>query len=117
MGIDRVGDGDEVLKELRRHVLGRRIVLREFQCDGEHGVAKKRHPRGTVGLLETSAGGQWLRAIENADIIQAKKAATEDVLAFRVKLITSFWNVRERKTRSRSPRSPVILYVRQHDQA
>src|SRR5882757_7715955 len=38
-------------------------------------------------------------------------------LTHHVKLITSFWKVRDRKTRSRSPRSPVILYVRQHDQA
>src|ERR1035438_2869702 len=84
MGIDRIGDGDEMLKEFRSHVLGRGIVLRQFQRDGKHGAAKEGHPRGAIRLFEASASGQRLRTVEDADIIQAKKAAAEDILAFRI---------------------------------
>src|SRR6266404_8925516 len=84
MGIDRIGDSDEMLKKLRGHILGRRVILRKFERDGKQGAAIKRHPRGAVSLLETSAGRERLRAIEDADVVQAQKAAAENVLSLRV---------------------------------
>ena len=47
-------------------------------------VAVERHPRGAVGLLEVTAGRQRLRAVEDADVVEAEEAAGEEIVALRV---------------------------------
>src|SRR5687767_9871582 len=79
--IHRVRDIEEMLKELAGDVLVNRIVQRELEGDAEHVEAIHRHPTGSVGLLEASAGGQWFRAIEDADVIEAEKATFENIVA------------------------------------
>ena len=43
-----------------------------------------RHPAGAVRLFDGAARGQGLAAIEDADVVEAEKAALENVVAFGV---------------------------------
>ena len=43
-----MGDVDEVLEELARHVLVGRVLLRELERDGEHVEAVHAHPAGVT---------------------------------------------------------------------
>ena len=112
-----VGDRDEMLEELRGHVfVGGIGFAGKFQGHGEHGRAIERHPGCAVGLLEHPAGRQRFGAVEDPDVVQTEKSAGERCLPWaslrlthQVKLISSFWKTRSRKTRSRWPRAPVIL--------
>ena len=79
--VHRVGDVDEVLEELRRHVLVGRLGLGELERHREHRRAEEGHPRRAVGLLEVAARRQRLRAIEHADVVEAEEAAGEEVVA------------------------------------
>ena len=75
---------DEVLEELRRDVfVGRRRARASSSAIDEHRRAVERHPRGAVGLFAAAAAGQRLRAIEDADVVEAEKAAGEEMLARR----------------------------------
>src|SRR6516165_2323931 len=53
------------------------------QLDGEveHVLGEKRHPRRAVRLFQVTSYRQRRAAVEDADVIKAKKAALEDVLA------------------------------------
>ena len=82
--VDRVRDRDEMLEELGRDVLVRRVLAGQLQRHGEHGVAVEGHPRGAVGLLEVPPGRQRLRAVEHADVVEPQKAAGEQVPPVRV---------------------------------
>ena len=82
--VHRVHDLDGVFEKLRRDVLVGGIGEREFQRDGEHGLAVESHPRRAVGLGERLAAGERLRAVEKADVIQPEEAAGEDVFALHV---------------------------------
>src|SRR5688572_2275460 len=70
-----------MLEELDRELLVLRLVLRQLQRDLEHGLREERHPRGAVGLLEIPARRQRLRAIEDANVVEAEEPALEDVAA------------------------------------
>ena len=50
---------------------------RQFQ----HVLAEEGHPGRAVGLLEVAAGGQRGAAVEDADVVEAEKAALKDVFA------------------------------------
>ena len=39
------------------------------------------HPRCSVGLLEVAAVGQWRAAVEDAYVVQPKKAAFKEIVA------------------------------------
>ena len=79
-----IRDGDEVLEELRRNVLVRRILARQLERDRQHRVAVERHPGRAVGLLELSAGGQRLRPVEDPDVIEAEEPAGEKIVAVEI---------------------------------
>ena len=87
-GVHGVGDLDEVLEELGGHVLvggvGARAVAGQFERDAQHGQAIEGHPGGAVGLLQGPAVRERLRAIEDADVVEAEEAAGEEVLALGV---------------------------------
>ncbi|MCX5737397.1 MAG: hypothetical protein NTZ61_02680 [Proteobacteria bacterium] len=70
-----------MLEELQRDVFIGAVVIGEAQRHLEHVQAELRHPRGAVGLLEDLATGQHRRTIEGADVVEAEKAAFEDVVA------------------------------------
>ncbi len=80
-GVHRPGDPQELLAVLGRHILVRRIARGQLDADFEHVLAVQRHPRRAVGLLEIAAGRQRRAAIEDADIVEAEKAALVEVLA------------------------------------
>ena len=84
-----------------------------------------RHPGGAVGLLDVAAGGQRLAAIEDADVVQAEKAAFENIVALRVLAIHPPGEVHQQLVKRGlqkldSPASPVsflsILKTRQQAQ-
>ncbi len=70
--VHRRGDADEVLEELRGDVGVRRVLARELERDREHRGAVERHPGRGVGLLQPPAPGQRLRAVEEADVVEAR---------------------------------------------
>ena len=116
-GVHRVDDGDEVLEELRGHVLVGGIFSGQLERHGEHGRAVERHPGGAVRLFELAAGRKRLasdrrrRCCRDREIRRRRGSCRRASLRFthQVKLRSSFWNARARKTRSRCPRGPVIL--------
>src|SRR2546422_6292213 len=82
--VHSVGDVDEVLEELRRDILVGGVVPRQLQRDRQHVEAVHPHPRRAVGLLEVAARRERRRTIEDTDVVEAKEAALEDVLALGV---------------------------------
>ena len=86
---------EKVVDELHRHVLERRILGRDLDGDLQHVLAEQRHPRGAVRLFEVAAGGQRRRAVEDADVVEAEKAALEHVLAEPILAIDPPGEVRE----------------------
>ncbi len=80
-GID---DSQVMLEEFTRHVAVGRLIHGQFEGHAQHVTTIERHPGSRVGLIEPSAVGQRLVAIENADVIQTQKATAEDVIAMQV---------------------------------
>ena len=78
-GIDRIRDGDEMLEKFGGDVFVDRVGLGQFRGDVEHDQAVGRHPGGAVSLLNKIAVAQRLRAVENTDVIEAKKAAGKEI--------------------------------------
>ena len=70
-----------MLEEFTGQVLVDRFFARQLEGDREHRAAVKRHPRRSVGLIEDGAVGKLLVAIEDADVVQPKEPAAEDVAA------------------------------------
>ena len=58
--------------------------MRQFERDHGHVEGEHRHPAGGVGLLELVAERQWLRAVEHRNIVEAEKAALENIVALGV---------------------------------
>src|SRR6516162_10415206 len=82
--VHRIGDPQEMFKETESNFLVHRISLSEDQRDFQHVLAIKRHPCGPVGLVQMSPGWELRTAVENADIVQAEKAAREHISTVRV---------------------------------
>jgi hypothetical protein len=72
-------DVQEVLEELRRHVLVDAIDRRQLERDAQHVERVHRHPAGGVGLIEHSARGQRRVAVEHADVVEPEEAALKHV--------------------------------------
>src|SRR5690242_3909161 len=75
---------EKVFEEFRGDVLINRIVQGQLERDAHKVERIHRHPRGAVGLVNETSGRQRGAAIEYADVVQAKKAALENVTALRV---------------------------------
>src|SRR6476661_2838290 len=73
-----------MLEELRRDVLVSGSRPGEFERHAQHGGAIKGHPGGAVCLLQLASARQRVRAIEEADVIEAEESATEDILSTRI---------------------------------
>jgi hypothetical protein len=56
-------------------------VLRSDAGTAGHVLAEQRHPGGAIRLLQPPAGGQGGAAIEDPDVVSAKKTALEHVAA------------------------------------
>ena len=74
---------EEMLEEFGGDILIGIVVLRQLDGDAQHVEAVHRHPGGAVGLLQRAARRAVARAVEDADIVQAQKAALEDIAAVR----------------------------------
>lgn len=59
-------------------------MLSQFECNIQHGQAVESHPSCRVSLFQSAASWQGIRAIEEAYIVQAEKAAFKDVFAIEV---------------------------------
>src|SRR5271165_2564872 len=78
--VHRAADPEKLLDELRRKTLVGPVARRQFHADLSHVLAEQRHPGGAVGLLEISPGRQRRATVEDADVVQAQKAALTEVL-------------------------------------
>ena len=78
-GVHRVDDLHEMLEELRRDVFVSRVGERQFARHRKHRRAVKRHPCGAIRLGERLPARQRPRTVEEPDVIEAEKAAGEDV--------------------------------------
>ena len=74
-----IGDPHEMLDELEGDLLVHRVVFAQDQGHLQHVLAVERHPGGAVRLLQRAARGQLRAAVEDADVVEAQKAAGEDV--------------------------------------
>src|SRR6266550_3428941 len=79
-----VGNVEEVLPELAGDVFINRTLAGEFKSDGEHVEGVHGHPRSAVGLFNMATSRKRSAAIEDADVVEAEKAALEHVHAFGV---------------------------------
>ena len=73
-----------MLEKLGRDILVNPPMLGQLQRDVEHAETVERHPAGAIGLLEGATCGQGLRAVEEADVVEAEEAPLENVFAFDV---------------------------------
>ena len=102
---------DEVLEELRGHVLVHRIGLGQLQRHREHRRAEEGHPGGAVGLLEEVARPQRLRAIEDADVVEPEEPAREQVSPRRVLAVDPPGEVEEQLLEHPREKSAIALAV------
>src|SRR5207302_6861292 len=76
----RLCDVHKMLKELAGHVFVSRVVESQLQRHSQQVERVHRHPACAVGLLQKSARGQGLGAVENTDVVQAQKAALKKIV-------------------------------------
>src|SRR6202041_2132371 len=79
-----VGNVDEVLPEFAGDVFVGGILRGELHGDGQQVQRVHGHPAGAVGLLDVAAGGKRVTAVEDSDVVEAEKAALENVHTFSV---------------------------------
>src|SRR5882757_10594076 len=77
-------DPQEVFHKLQSHGLVGGVVHGQLKRNLEHVLAIQRHPCRAIRLLQISAGGQGLTAVENTDVIEAEESAFEEIPARRV---------------------------------
>ena len=77
---DGIGDGEELLESLNGDVLVVLVFDRQFERHHRHVQREHRHPSGGVRLLQAVARRQRLRPVDDRDVVEAEKAAFEDVL-------------------------------------
>jgi hypothetical protein len=82
--VHRVHDRDEMFEKLRRDVLVGRVLARQLERHRQHRGAEEGHPGRPVGLLQVPARRQLGRPVEDADVVEPKEPAREEVLPFRV---------------------------------
>ena len=75
---------DEVLEELRGHVLVDGVMVGQCERHLKHRQAVRRHPCSAVGLLEHPARGEPGRPVEGADVVEPQEAPLEQIVAFPV---------------------------------
>ena len=78
---------DIVLEELGGEALVGLVLSRKLEGDAHEVQAEHAHPAGGVGLFEHRALRQLLRAIDDRDVVEAKEAAFEYVVALAVDLV------------------------------
>ena len=77
---DGVGDGEELLEGLDGDILVVLIFDRQFERHHRHVEREHRYPAGGIGLLQAVARRQRLRPVDDRDVVEAEKAAFEDVI-------------------------------------
>src|SRR5215469_5325623 len=68
-----------MLTEFSRHRLIAGISASKFQRDLQHVLREERHPCRAVRLLQAPTRGQLRAAIEDTDVVEAKKSTFEHV--------------------------------------
>jgi len=110
-----------MLNKFEGQVLVTRVDHREDQCEVEHVLAEQGHPGRAIGLFEVAARRQGGAPVEHADIVQAEKAALEQVAAGRVLAVEPPREVQEQLLESvaqeiRVPLSPLARPRREGEQ-
>src|SRR5258707_15649472 len=82
--VHRAGDSEKMLEELGRNVFVDVIFQRQLDRDSHQIERKHPHPTGGVALLEASAVGKRIVAIEHADVVEPEKTALKNVVPFGV---------------------------------
>ena len=70
-----------MLRKFEDHVLVGAVVAGELDRELEHVLREERHPGRAVRLLQVASRRQRGAAVEDADVVEAEKAALEHVLA------------------------------------
>src|SRR5262245_16209543 len=76
---DRMTDIQEVLPEFAGDVFVRGVLVCELYRDRQQVQRVHRHPARAIRLLDMASSGQRRRSVEDADVVEAKEAALEDV--------------------------------------
>ena len=80
--VDRLGDVEEILHELRGHGLIRRILSGQLERNAEQVEAVHRHPGRSVRLVNIAAHARGnVAAVEDADVVEPDKTALENIVA------------------------------------
>src|SRR5208283_5593413 len=62
----------------------RGIFLCQLECNSKQVERVHRHPTGAIRLLQMAASGEGSAAVEDADVVEAKKSALKNVHAFSI---------------------------------
>src|SRR6185437_2123856 len=82
--VHRIRDVNEMLEEFAGEVFVGGVVVSQLHGHGHHVQAEQSHPAGSVGLVDVAAAGQRHGAVEDTNVVKAKKAAFKNVHAERV---------------------------------
>src|SRR5437868_12857385 len=70
-----------MLEELGRHVFVGGVPFAENDGDLQHVQAVQGHPRGTVGLLQSTGHRERRRSVDRADVVETEESALEDIVS------------------------------------
>src|SRR3954462_7504077 len=77
--VHSVSNPDEVFKEPECNVLVHGIVFRQNECNLEHVLAIKCHPRCSIRLIEMASRRELRTAVKHTDVIETEKTSSEYV--------------------------------------
>ena len=110
--VDGGGDGEEMLEKFGGDVFVDMVVLRQFERDAQQVQAIHRHPARAVGLVDETAGGQRLAAVEHADVVEAEKAALKNIPALRVLAVDPPGEIQQQLVKDAFQKSEIAGIIR-----
>ena len=82
--VHRAADQQELERVGGRQLFVNAVVCGELESDLRHILAEQCYPSSAIGLFQMTAGRQRRATVEDADIVEAKKAALEQAPAIAV---------------------------------
>src|SRR5205814_8638775 len=72
---------EKVLGKLYRHLFIHLVMLGKFNCDLQHYLAVKGHPRRCICLLQIPACWQRRTAVKHSNVIKAEKTSLKNIVS------------------------------------